>query len=216
MKNTTILKIPVMVASLALALPGFAQEDASSPAAFRVVVIQGAGVVSGAEKPTHADALTEPTPKEVNTYRITDVLVAKLQAVGADVTVVPFYECKDLACLKTSEDGTRKAADVVVFAGAVHNGPFPKPLTALYPKLKDVVLARPGLVGSAISCGASGIGTVALGSAAKAFKDAGATFVEGAAFASGNQSTRPSTAAEIDKGMTELAARIRAAVLPTK
>ena len=216
MKNTTILKTLATTACLVLALPGFAQETAAAPATFRVVVIQGAGVVPGADKPKHADALTQATPKEVNTYTLTDALAAKLKALGGDVTVVPFYACTDLACLKASEDGKRKAADAVVFAGAIYNGPFPKPLMALYPKLKDVVAAKPGLVGSAIACGASGKGNAALEGAAKAFKEAGVTSVEGAAFASGNMLKSATKPDAIDKAMTALAERIRAAVAPAK
>ncbi len=113
-------------------------------------------------------------------------------------------------------DGKRKAADAVVFAGAVHNGPFPKPLTALFPKLKDVGAAKPGLVGSAIACGASGKGATALEGADKAFKDAGAISIEGAAFASGNMLKNASKPDEIDTAMTALAERIRAAVAPAK
>ena len=216
MKRTTILKTLATTACIALALPGIAQEGAAAPAQFRVVVIQGAGVAPGSEKPKHADAITGATSKEINTYTLTDALAAKLKAIGGDVAVVPFYECADLACPKASEDGKRKAADAVVFAGAVHNGPFPKPLTALFPKLKDVVAAKPGLVGSAIACGASGKGSTALEGAAKAFKDAGAISVEGAAFASGNMLKNASKPDEIDTAMTALAERIRAAVAPAK
>lgn len=216
MKHTTILKTLATATCLALALPGFAQEAPSPPVTFRVVVIQGAGVVPGADKPKHADALTQATPKEVNTYTLTDALADKLKAAGGDVAIVPFYDCADLACLKASEDGKRKAADAVVFAGAIYNGPFPKPLMALYPKLKDVVAAKPGLVGSAIACGASGKGDAALEGAAKAFKEAGVTSVEGAAFASGNMLKSATKTAEIDKAMTALAERIRTAVTPAK
>ena len=212
MKHTTLLKTLATATCIALALPSLAQEAAPPPAKFRVVVVQGAGVVPGAEKPKHADAITAATSKEVNTYALVDALAAKLKALGGDVSVVNFHDCADLACLKASEDGKRKAADAVVFAGAVHNGPFPKPLTALFPKLKDIVAAKPGLVGSAIACGASGKGDAALEGATAAFKEAGATSVDGASFASGHILKGASNPAEIDAAMTALAERIRAAV----
>ena len=149
MKQTHRLNI-LTAACIALALPVLAADEAPAPAKFRVVVVQGAGVVPGAEKPQHADAITHATSKKLNTYTLTDALAAKLKAVGAEVDVVAFHACTNLACLKASPDGVRPAARAVVFAGAVYNGPFPKPLSALFSKLKDVAAPQPGLVGSAI------------------------------------------------------------------
>ena len=215
MKQTHRLNI-LTAACIALALPVLAADEAPAPAKFRVVVVQGAGVVPGAEKPQHADAITHATSKKLNTYTLTDALAAKLKAVGAEVDVVAFHACTNLACLKASPDGVRPAARAVVFAGAVYNGPFPKPLSALFSKLKDVAAPQPGLVGSAITCGASGNGDVAREEAAKAFREAGIASVEGASFASGNMLKAATSTEAIDAAMTALAERLRAAVFPAK
>ena len=50
------------------------------------------------------------------TYTLTDALAAKLKAVGAEVDVVAFHACTNLACLKASPDGVRPAARAVVLA----------------------------------------------------------------------------------------------------
>ncbi len=199
----------------AIAVDATAATDATALAPkkyqYRAVVIQGAGYLPDAKKPEGVDAITHATTKGVNTYALTDALVAKLTALGITVEVLQFNACKDLACLDASADGTVKNADLVIFAGPEYMGKPPKQLSDLYPKLKDVAIRNPGLVCTTlVSAGSKGAKSIAVTEAA--FKAAGVKFVPGVGLNSPRLLGKGASTEEIDTAMTDFAARLIAAL----
>ncbi len=188
-----------------------ADASASAPKHFRAVVIQGAGYLPGAKKPQGADAITHATTKVVNTYVLTDALVAKLTALGVAVEVMQFNDCKDLACLDASASNTVKSVDLVIFAGPEHMGKPTKQLSALYPKLKDVAIRNPGLVCTTlVSAGSKGKKSIAKTEAA--FKAAGVKFVPGVGLNPPGFLRKGASPEEIDTALADFAVRLVAAL----
>lgn len=187
--------------------------DATTPAPkkYRAVIIQGAGYLPGAKKPQGVDAITHATTKVVNTYVLTDALVAKLTALGVAVEVRQFNECKDLVCLDASSSNAVKSANLVIFAGPEHMGKPLKQLSVLYPKLKDIAIRNPGLVCTTlVSGGSKGKKSIAITDAA--FKAAGVKFVPGMGLKSPGFFSKGASTEEIDNAMTDFAARLVAAL----
>ncbi len=116
-----------------------------------------------------------------------------------------------LACLDASDSNAVKSANLVIFAGPEHMGKPTKQLSALYPKLKDVLIRNPGLVCSTlVSAGGKGGKSIAVTEAA--FKAAGAKFVPGVNLNSPRFFSKGASKEEIDNAMTDFAIRLVAAL----
>ncbi len=195
-----------------------AAADGKKPKKYHAVVIQGAGYLPDAKKPEGTDAITQATSKAINTYSLTTALRDKLEALDTEVTVLPFSACADLACLSTSTDGLRNRTDSVIFAGPSHFSKQPEQLVALYPKLKDAVARNPRLICSTLvpAWYPESKGKAAMEVADKAFKEAGARSVSGATLLTDRQEKKGASAEELDKALTDFAARLADALKSAK
>lgn len=177
---------------------------------YHAIVIQGAGYLPDAKKPEGVDAITQATTKGINTYSLTSALVAKLAAQDTEVTVLPFSACAGLKCLSASPDGTRKQADLVIFAGPSYFSKQPEQLLALYPKLKEACACNPRLICSTLvpAWYPETKGKATLEFALKAIEEAGARSVPGVTLLTPREDKPGASAEEVDKALTDFAARL--------
>ena len=177
---------------------------------YHAVVIQGAGYLPDAKKPEGVDAITQATTKGLNTYSLTTALAAKLAARGIEVTVLPFSACAGLTCLSASPAGTRKRADLVIFAGPSYFSKQPEQLLALYPKLKEAVAYNPRLICSALvpAWYPESKGKATLEHALKTASEAGARSVPGVTLLTPRGDKKGASAEEVDKALTDFATRL--------
>lgn len=181
---------------------------------YHAVVIQGAGYLPDAKKPEGVDAITQATTKGLNTYSLTTALAEKLVARDIEVTVLPFSACAGLTCLSASPEGTRKRADLVIFAGPSYFSKQPEQLLALYPKLKEAVAYNPRLICSALvpAWYPESKGKATLEHALKTASEAGARSVPGVTLLTPRGDKKGASAEEVDKALTDFATRLAEAL----
>jgi hypothetical protein len=109
------------------------------------VIIKAAGYVDPSDTDTLSTATTEP----YNTHVFADTLATRLKALDVNAEVVNWLDCAKLSCLHVPN--STSTANIVVFAGATHNGNLPEELQAYVPTLGGITPA-PQVVSALTSC----------------------------------------------------------------